>query len=197
MKAERTRTAILEAALDLFSEQGFDPTTMEQIAARAEVGIATLYRYFPTKDGILLDPLVQTQGLLAELLAARPADEPIDEALGHALDTYLAEYDRDAESRLRLRDLLDAAPGPRARLWDLWAQERGLLEEAIARRTSGSPGDLSVGIAAHTAMMILDMALDLQRSATPACTAEQAARDIIGLLARNGALIPRLPSDRR
>ncbi len=195
VKAERTRAAILDAALDLFSEQGFDPTTMDQVAARAEVGIATLYRYFPTKDGILLEPLVRAQGMLAELLDARPADEPIDEALGYALDGYLAAYDRDAESRLRLRDLLDAAPGPRARLWDLWAQERALLEAAIARRTSASPDDLSVGIASHTVMMILEMALDLHRAGNPPCTAEQAARDIIGLLSTDGAPIPRLPLD--
>ena len=189
MKAERTRTAILEAALDLFSEQGFDPTTMEQIAARAEVGIATLYRYFPTKDGILSTPWcrlrVCSPNCWPPALPTSPSTKPC-----HALDTYLPSTTATSAAA----DLLDAARSS-ARLWDLWAQERGLLE-GHRRRTSARPATCS-GIAAHTAMMILDMALDLQRSATPACTAEQAARDIIGLLARNGALIPRLPSDRR
>lgn len=196
VKAERTRAAILHAALDLFAEQGFDLTTMEQIATDSQIGIATLYRYFPTKDGILLEPVVATQGLLASKLDARPNDEPLAEALGHALRDYLAEFDRDAENWLRLRDLLDHAPGPRARLWDVWAQDRAALERAIAARSSQAPDDLSVGIAAHTTMMVAQMALDLVRSAHPPVRAADAARDIIGLLGNDGALIPRLPEDR-
>lgn len=196
-KTARTRSVILETALDLFSEVGFDQTTMEQIAARAEVGIATLYRYFPTKDRILLDPVVRIHGTLAAVLAARPADERIEEALGHALSDYLAALDRDAAMVRRLRDLLDDAPGPRARLWDVQATERARLAEAIAARTSASVDDLWVGIAAHTTMMVAEMSLDLSRSATDPVRAADAARDIIAVLATEEAVIPRLPRDGR
>jgi AcrR family transcriptional regulator len=193
-RAQRTRSAILVAALDLFSQLGFDQTTMEQIAATSEVGIATLYRYFPTKDSILLDPLSQTRGVLAAQLSTRPDDEPIAEALGNALLAYLAAFDGDAERWLRLRDLLDRAPGPRAGLWDVLAQERTLLEEAIAARAGASADELWVGIAAHTAMMIAEMSLDLRRSPVHPVPAADAARDIIRLLAADGTVVPSLPA---
>ena len=194
-KAQRTRSAILDAALDLFSEQGFDPTTMDQIAAQSQIGIATLYRYFPTKDAILLDPVLRSRGAIADHLAARPTAEPIPEALGHALHEYLTAYDRDADRWLRLRDLLDKAPGPRAGLWDVLAQERRLLEVAIAARAGASPDELWVVIAAHTTMMIAEMSLDMRRSPVHPVASADAAHDIIRLLAADGAVLPRLPVD--
>jgi AcrR family transcriptional regulator len=193
-KSQRTRSAILEVALDLFTELGFEQTTMDQIAAASEVGIATLYRYFPTKDSILLDAFMQTKGALAQKVAARPAHEPIAEALGHALHDYLVEYDRDAATWLRLRDLLDRAPDPRARLWDVLAQEQALLEEAVAARTNASADELWVGIAAHTTMMVFGMAVDLRRSPVHPVPSAEAAREIIGLLTSDGAVVPRWPA---
>ncbi|MGA9598513.1 MAG: helix-turn-helix domain-containing protein, partial [Acidimicrobiia bacterium] len=49
-KKERARLAIQAAALTLFEDQGYDNTTVEQIAAVAEVSPSTVYRYFTTKD---------------------------------------------------------------------------------------------------------------------------------------------------
>lgn len=193
-KAQRTRAAILEAALDLFGEHGFEQTTMDQIAACAEVGVATVYRYFATKEQVLLDPVVQSRGALAAKVAARPFEESIEESLGRALLEYLDEYDRDAERWLRLRDLLDRAPGPRARLWDVLAQERMLLEEAIAARTGAAADDLRVVISAHTTMMVLELAVDLRRSPARPVTSVDAARDILDVLASGRIVLPRLPA---
>lgn len=74
-KQRRTRDAIIEAAVALFQERGFDAVTVSEIAARAEVGRTTFFRYFAdkqevlfTEDGTLLDTLTDT---IAE--AARPA----------------------------------------------------------------------------------------------------------------------------
>jgi AcrR family transcriptional regulator len=193
LKAERTRERISSTALDLFERHGFEQTTMEQIAEGAEIGIATLYRYFPTKDSVLLDPVVRGIGGLARLLDARPDDEPIDEALGHALHDFLIDDERSAARVRRLRAQLDRAQGPRARLWDLWAQERTLVEEAIARRTGVDPGELWVGVASHTTMMIAEMALDLRRSSTAHRSTSDYAAELIRLLHTDGAVIPRLP----
>lgn len=194
LKAERTRAAILDAALQLFEAHGFEQATMEQIAERAEIGIATLYRYFPTKDSVLLAPIMASLGGMARRLDARPADESIDVAIGHALHDFLADGDSQADESMRLRAQLDRAPGPRARLWDLWAQERTLLEESIARRSGADSSELWVGIAAHTAMMIAEMALDLRRSSLSERSASSYADDLIHLLNAEGAVIPRLPA---
>jgi len=53
-KKARTRVAIQDAALDLFAEQGYEATSVEQIAARADVSASTFFRYFGTKADIIL-----------------------------------------------------------------------------------------------------------------------------------------------
>lgn len=52
-RKEETKKKIVAAALDLFRSQGFDATTMEQIAREADVAKGTLYNYFPVKEAIL------------------------------------------------------------------------------------------------------------------------------------------------
>src|SRR5512146_3571241 len=54
-KAEETASKILDAALDLFRQQGFDNTTMRDIASRAQVATGAAYYYYPSKDAIVMD----------------------------------------------------------------------------------------------------------------------------------------------
>src|SRR3954468_15766130 len=54
-KAEATSTRILEAALELFREEGFDQTTMRRIAEQAQMATGAAYYYYPSKDAIVLD----------------------------------------------------------------------------------------------------------------------------------------------
>ncbi len=54
-KSEETAARILESALDLFREQGFDDTTMRGIAAKAGVATGAAYYYYPSKDAIVMD----------------------------------------------------------------------------------------------------------------------------------------------
>ena len=73
---DRTRAAIAEAALELFAERGFAATTVDDIAARADVAPRTFFRYFPTKESVLFHDMEIKLGLIRELLLARPLDEP-------------------------------------------------------------------------------------------------------------------------
>lgn len=161
LKATRTRQQIVEVALDLFIEQGYDATTMEQIAERAEVGNTTLYRYFPSKDLLILDPLNESINLGARL-RKRPADEPLRVALGAAIHDSLDDVDVDDEDGrvAELRRIIDNAPIPRARLWDLAARSQRDLESAIAERTRRQAGDLQVAITAHITFAMFQIAAD-------------------------------------
>src|SRR5438094_8395181 len=72
----RTRDAIVTAAIDLFQERGFAATTVDDIAARADVAPRTFFRYFPTKESILFHDTETKLGMMREMLLARPIDEP-------------------------------------------------------------------------------------------------------------------------
>ena len=54
-KKQKTRWAIQEHALRLFAEQGYDATTVDQIAAAAEISPSTFFRYFPTKEDVVVE----------------------------------------------------------------------------------------------------------------------------------------------
>lgn len=59
-KKSHTRQKIVQAALPLFQQHGFDATTMEQIAEQADVAKGTLYNYFPVKEAILSEYVQRT-----------------------------------------------------------------------------------------------------------------------------------------
>ena len=64
-KKARTRAALREHALRLFREQGYQATTVEQIAAAAEVSPSTFFRYFPTKEDVVLQDDMDTRMIAA------------------------------------------------------------------------------------------------------------------------------------
>jgi AcrR family transcriptional regulator len=140
-KSARTREAIERAALELALEQGYDRTTVDEIAARAEVSPRTVFVRYPTKDAIVFgDP--QASAAAFERWLAR-FEEWMDDADGD-LTARLVDYVRasteaaSAESdleQLRRRALL-GDPYLRRRL-------RGLLdtaEQAIAARLAKQLG---------------------------------------------------------
>lgn len=148
MKVQRTRQAIVAVGAELFLSQGYDATTMEQIAERAEVGKSTLYRYFPTKEDVLLGSFSARMGVTAELVRSRPADEDLSVVLGHVVRAYVQV--NDAATR-ELRAIIDAHPAARAKVWDLVAQEQALLEAALAERLGLDAPDLGVVMSARIA----------------------------------------------
>lgn len=76
---DRTHAALRLAALESFTERGYEATTTAQVAERAGVSEMTLFRHFPTKEALLLaDPF---DPLMADAVRARPAGEPAMRAL--------------------------------------------------------------------------------------------------------------------
>ena len=77
-KKEQRRQRIMDAAMELFQDQGFTATSMEQIAERAEVGVGTVYNYFQNKNALLLDMVQQehARGMapVNKVIASPPAD---------------------------------------------------------------------------------------------------------------------------
>ena len=71
-KKAKTRASLREHALRLFRDQGYTATTVEQIAAAAEVSPSTFFRYFPTKEDLVLQDDMDTR--LIEALEQQPPD---------------------------------------------------------------------------------------------------------------------------
>ena len=187
LKAARSRQTMTDVALELFLRDGFEETTMEQIAERAEVGTTTLYRYFPTKDQLLLDPLVEAIDP-APYLRARPSDEPLEISLGEALLAAAAAFD-DAGSRIaEMRRLVDAAAAPRAKLWDRFRTLREDLETVIAERMGRDAGDLSVRT---TAGLMLDLFHLLDRTTDDGRTRREVMVALLRDLPTSTLVVPR------
>ncbi|MGW3184211.1 TetR/AcrR family transcriptional regulator [Kitasatospora sp. NPDC001119] len=86
-KKARTRDAIAEAAVSLFLAHGFDQVSVSDIAAVAEVSKPTLFRYFPTKEDLVLQRFADHQGEAARVVRDRPSDvSPMAALHAHFLD---------------------------------------------------------------------------------------------------------------
>jgi AcrR family transcriptional regulator len=142
-KKGRTRRVIQAEALRLFAEQGFEATTVEQIAAAAEVAPRTFFRYFATKDEVVFWP--EYQPMLASFVAARPADEPAVEAVTHALVDGLAAFsDQDRDRVLDRLKLAFGTPALYPRLWQQQARSAVGVAQVLAGRLGARPEDLEV-----------------------------------------------------
>ncbi|MGZ3096995.1 TetR/AcrR family transcriptional regulator [Streptomyces sp. H72] len=77
-KKERTRDAIGDAAVALFLERGFEQVSVNDIAAAAEISKPTLFRYFPTKEDLILHRFADHQGEAARVVRDRgPGTDPV------------------------------------------------------------------------------------------------------------------------
>lgn len=143
LKKQQTRAAIQEAALELIERQGYDATTCEQIAGAAGVSPATFFRYFATKDDVVLtddyDPMILAA------ISARPAREgPLLAARRGVADAF-AQLDGEAMAVIRSRTaLLLSVPALRARLNEQLSSARVAFAQALAPRMSMHPDELAV-----------------------------------------------------
>jgi AcrR family transcriptional regulator len=91
-KKERNRKNILDAATQIICEKGFDATTIEEVAKRADVGVGTVYNYFDSKSHLLIAIVTdEIEGMMAggHAVIENHSDDVL-EALGAVLQAYLA-----------------------------------------------------------------------------------------------------------
>src|SRR5215813_5868224 len=146
-KKARTRAAIREHALRLFREQGYDATTVEQIAEAADVSPSTFFRYFPTKEDVVLQDDLDVLAIGA--FEAQPADlSPVAAFRAAARDAF-ATLGEDELARLReTTELTMTVPEVRARAMDELARTIGVIALAAARRSGRDPDDFAVRVLA-------------------------------------------------
>ena len=142
-KKAKTRAAIQQHALRLFREQGYDATTVEQIAEAAEVSPSTFFRYFPTKEDVVLyDPF---DPLIFAAFEAQPAALGPIPALRGALHAVFGTLSAEelAEQRERAT-LMVAVPELRMRMLDQVVVSTQQLAELVARRVGRRADELAM-----------------------------------------------------
>jgi AcrR family transcriptional regulator len=133
-KKTATRDRIRASALRLFREQGYDATTVEQIATEAGVSHMTFFRYFPTKEDVALsdgyDPMITA------LLEQTPSAWPLARRIRTVLVEGLRQvYSADREAFLAQNKLVVSTPALRDRLWaDQIATQRLILQALSANQ---------------------------------------------------------------
>jgi AcrR family transcriptional regulator len=145
-KKARTRAAIRELALRLFREQGYSATTVEQIAAAAEVSPATFFRYFPTKEDVVLQDDLDIF-TLAALEAQPPELSPIAAFRAAAAQSLAAMSPADLQRFAESTQLM-AVPEVRARALDEFAATIDGIATALAGRLGRDPGDFATRVMA-------------------------------------------------
>lgn len=191
INASRTKEMIVSAALDLIFERGYDGTTMEDIAQHAGIGSSTLYRYFPTKESVVISPLGDP-GLMAKVLRERPPEERAEVALGHALVAFLEYAGQVPEQGERLGELLQSNARPRARLMEWFGDTHAQLVVALRERLAGPDAELRAGAMAWTAVWILQRTRQVAEEGGGRRDLGAVARDIMATLAQHPVPTPRL-----
>jgi AcrR family transcriptional regulator len=150
-KKARTRAAIREHAFRLFRERGYDATTAEQIADAAEVSRSTFFRYFPTKEDVVLQDDMEL--LWIDALRAQPPGVPPIEALRASLRDAFGRLSADDLANIREQtDFALSVPAVRARMLDEMARTIQVMAAAIAERTGRSPAGLETRTLAGAAL---------------------------------------------
>jgi AcrR family transcriptional regulator len=142
-KKARTRAAIREHALRLFREQGYHATTVEQIAESAEVSPSTFFRYFPTKEDVVLQDDFDVLAL--DAMAAQPAGlSPIAAFRASASQAFATLTPEELASVRETTALTLSVPELRARAVDEFARTIDQIAAALAKRAGRSPDDFAV-----------------------------------------------------
>jgi AcrR family transcriptional regulator len=142
-KKARTRAAIREHALRLFRENGYQQTTVEKIAEAAEVSPSTFFRYFPTKEDLILQDDMDTR--LVEAFERQPPGLGPVAAVRAATRQVIASYsEADLDVIRQTTALTMTVPEVRARAMDEFARTIRVISAALAKRTGHPADDLAV-----------------------------------------------------
>jgi AcrR family transcriptional regulator len=158
-RKQLTAAELEAAAYRLFGEKGFDAVTVDDIAVEADVSRRTFFRYFASKEDVLLADHFLQLARLREAMTARPADEPIVTALRNALMSMTVDFEERKDMVILRGRLMRDTPSLQARslvhqkLWE------DAMQEMVADRLGVDPvADLRPGVLAAATLAAMRVA---------------------------------------
>lgn len=148
-RRRRLQATIRSEAFKLFAKQGYEQTTVEQIAAAADISYSTFFRHFPSKDAIAFD--MRFDGPFIETLGLQPTNTSLYDALRHAVKEAVATL--SAEDLATLREhyaLLLQIPALQASAFHGLNDAAGAIGRIVAERLTKDPGSLAIQTFAWT-----------------------------------------------
>jgi AcrR family transcriptional regulator len=139
-KREETRWRLVRAAQRLFAEQGFDRTSVDEIAAAAGVSRRTFFHYFDSKEDVILSRHADFERALVDAIRTAPPEEPLLRVAEHAVIAALGSFDPE-EARL-IEQLKRDTPAFGARDHGKYERLERAIAGALAERSGSAPDDL-------------------------------------------------------
>jgi AcrR family transcriptional regulator len=141
-KKAKTRAAIREAAMTLFEQQGYASTTVEQIAEAAEVSPSTFFRYFPTKEAVVLTD--EWDPLIVDVIRSQPPEVgAVDALLAGIRRVIQTATPADMASERRRQRLFQDVPELRVRYTQQLTDAIDLFAGVLAERAGLDTPDLT------------------------------------------------------
>ena len=169
-KKAQTRQLIADTAWRLFADRGFERVTVAEVAREAQVAVATVFNYFPTKEDLFFFRLEAFGADLVEAVAGRAPGEPALAAFRRQLlgtGGLLAQVeagDDQALERLRtMNRVIAASPALRAREQQAFAHTAAALADRRAPDSGAAPGDLDAQVAANALVGVQRALVDYTR----------------------------------
>jgi AcrR family transcriptional regulator len=194
VKRERTRRLIADKAFELFSDHGFGRTTVEQIAAAAEVGPSTLYRYYPTKEALVLEFVDVCLADAVNWFHEQPAME-LPEGLQTVIERVLEQLETNPDRVRAVFDLAEQSSSVSAHLNELIWRFRTDLADELVRRLPGDPhrAEFVAALSAGIAMNIIETVVRVWVEGSSPTEAKVLARQAMRLLRTGEIPLPGTP----
>lgn len=147
---QAVRAEIARRAVVLLDERGFDETTVEEISAAVGISARSFFRYFATKEDLVIGDLMPMGRLIEEALVSRPEDELPWAALRAALAPLERIAEGDMETVRRTTRVALSTPGLRAKTIERHTAWAAVLAPIVARRLTGKQEHPTVAAGAIT-----------------------------------------------
>ena len=154
-KKLKTKAAIQRAALRLFKKNGYDETTVEDIAAAAEISPSTFFNYFPTKEDVVIYD--EDDPMMFSMITDAPAGEKLSQTIRRVLAVFAQILESDSADILERSRLMLEVPELRARIWEELEKARDMFAGVIASRTGRHATEFEVRM---VAMVLVTVAFE-------------------------------------